>query len=273
MTGRGHQHAVAVGHPLVAASAAGVGLRVVVGVGVAAVLAGALLDVEHGIELAALDVHPDRAHRLDPPRLGRRLGDEVDLVDHVDLRRHRREVVDHVVEVPGVRRLVLVAVTLGNAHDRLLLAGGEEELGEWRGGRAPAEIRPHSVVEVDHVHTGDLSVGVGQVGPDAGDPAIHRGLLGDDPVADLVLTGDDVERADPVGHPLGPVGAARHRHRRLRRAGRRGQDEGDQDSDERASRAAKSKRHRLILVAFCGGPATFSTLLRPRPLGARAAAP
>src|SRR3712207_7542386 len=55
-----------------------------------------------------------RSHHVDPLRArlahpgggGRAVGDEVDLVGDVHLGRRRREVVNHVVEQPAVRRAV-----------------------------------------------------------------------------------------------------------------------------------------------------------------------
>ena len=199
----GHQHAVAVGDPLVLGLTAAVGVRLVVRIGVAPPAPGALLDVEDRVRAALLHVHPDRGDRPDAARPPRGARDEVDLVDHVHLGRHRREVVDHVVEQPRVRGAVLVGVALREADDGLLLAGGHEQLGQARrGGIGTAEVGPHAVVQVDHVHARHPAARVDQVGPDAGDPAVHLRLLADDLVADLVLARDHVERTDPVGQAL-----------------------------------------------------------------------
>ena len=53
-------------------------------------------------------------------------------------------------------------------------------------------------------------LGPDEVGPHAGDPAVHGGLLGagDRPVGDPVLTRGHVDRADVVGDPLDPAAEA-----------------------------------------------------------------
>ena len=251
------EHAGPVHDPLVLLLAPAVRVAGLVRVGVAPVPARPLPDVEDRVEAPALHVHPDRPHVPDPARRGRALRHEVHLVDHVDLRRRRPQVVDHVVEEQRVRGLDRVAVALRQANDGLLLAGREERL-DPEARRAPRHVHPDAVVEVDHVHARHAAVQVGQVGPDAGEPAVDLRPLDDRRVADLILAGNDVEGTDPVRDALRTPGKLLHRRglpdRRARvRAG------GDHCSQreaggERASGAPDQvlhERHRIYLRPYC----------------------
>ena len=64
--------------------------------------------------------------------VGRRRGNEVDVVGDPHLVRLRERVVQHVVEQPVVARRVLVAVARRQHEARLLFARGEEPLGQAR---------------------------------------------------------------------------------------------------------------------------------------------
>ena len=95
------------------------------------------------------------------------VGDEVEPPDDVDLGRLGDEVVQHVVEDPGVASGMLApAEALGELLDRLLLTGGE-----LRG----AVDQPDGMVQVQDVDAGNRSVGVDELRVEAGDVA---GLLG-----------------------------------------------------------------------------------------------
>ncbi len=128
--------------------------------------AGPALGVEHRVG-AADGVEPGRLD-LGHRRRGRRaVRDEVEVVGDVDLRRGRREVVDHVVHVPRVRGQVAPAVARRRAEGGLLLAGREQRL---------QVLEPHPVVQVDDVHARDGPVLHHEVRREARDPAVHRRL-------------------------------------------------------------------------------------------------
>ena len=132
---------------------------------------------------------------------------------------------EHVVDEPLVRRLVLVAVALRQDHRGLLLARGEEQLlaegaaaagsvlaaPAWRSRRwrrlacrlrcrastaAAAEVHPHAVVQVDDVDPRHLTVAPDQVRIDRRDVAVHLRLRHVGAAEhDVVLARLDLDRA------------------------------------------------------------------------------
>ena len=257
----------------------------VIGEGELAVLAAVSpVDVEDRVEAAVVDVHPDRPDRLDLLGQGRIIRNEVDLPLDVHRELLRDEVVDHVVEDPGVRGQVAVPVTLGQPELRLLLTGGVEPLATG-GGVIPVDVEPDTVVEHHlvrgrHVELAAFLVDGHQVRLEAGDPAVLGRLLMalHHRVADLVLAAGDGNRAAVIGVGLGPVTVVDDR--RLDRCsgipglaagfgvrgtkgsqqdeeGERGhgQQAGDGQQGPPAAEALNSfVNHLIILLAFAGEP-------------------
>ena len=252
--GGGHQDSRPVHDPLVALGATVVGIAGVVREGVLTAPARALSHVEDRVGAAVDHVHPHRPHRLHLLPGARVGGHEIGLVDHPDPGGHRGQVVDHVVEQQRVVAADRISVTARERHDRLLLAGREETLRKARRGVAAVEVQPHAVVQVDHVHARHLAVEVGQVGTDAREVPILLRLLEDDLVADLVLARLDVERADPVLDPLGPVGrildgnGLARGHRLHRHGGGRGGEQRNERDREHAYNAPPGRQHHTYSI-------------------------
>src|SRR4029453_18241700 len=132
------------------------------------------------------------------------------VVRNEDLGARRGGVGDLVVDVPVVIGAVRVAVADGEAHLRLLFAGGEE-VGCAAVTVARAAVQPDAVVQVHDVDGRHLAVGVLDVRTDGDDVPVDR-RLGDVTGAevDVVLPGRD--RDGPVlelqgldaGHVLRP---------------------------------------------------------------------
>ena len=184
-----------------------VGIAGVVGIREGAVLAAALEHVEHRVDAAVLHVHPYRLGRLDRLRERRRHRHEVEVVGDPNLVGLRQLVVQHVVQQPLVfARVELVAVARVREHARLLFTGREEAFRQARNGRVvPREVQPHAMVEVDHVDGGHGAVGKAKVRRHAEDVAVFFGLRDRARVADVVLSGHDVDRHLEL-QPLGAVG-------------------------------------------------------------------
>ena len=192
------QHAVGVDRPDVLRRAAVIRVGRLIGIGEGAVRARALDDVEDRVPAAVLHVEPDRV-RADDVRRGRcGCGKEVEVVGDPDLLALRRQVVEHVVEDPAVGRAVLVAVAGRELGRRLLLAGGEEALGERRDRRVwSRRVEPHPVMQVDDVDRRNGAVGPLEVRRHPQDPPVDVGL-GDLPlrVLDRVLPRLHVDRPE-----------------------------------------------------------------------------
>jgi hypothetical protein len=200
---------------------------------VAAVLAaGAAVDVEDRVDLHAHHVQPQRPELLHRGRPRRAVRDEVEVVGDVHVGGVRREVVDHVVHHPAVARAVAPAVAGRRRVGGLLLPGRER--------RRPVD-EPHAVVQVDDVHARHPAAHVLQVGPEAGDPAVHRRPLVVELERDVVAPGGDVDRAEPVVQRLG-----------LRR--RREYEEREQAGEDDATHRTPKPTH--CRAEFCASTAT-----------------
>ncbi len=256
-----HQRLLAADGPPARVLDARVGGVVGIRVAGAAGVTGALDGVEDGVA-AADHVQPLRVDRLDPRRLRRGGGHEVEVVGDVDRGRVRREVVDHVVHLPPIRGAVRVAVAGRHDRRRLLLAR--------RPGRAAVD-HPDGVVQVHDVHPRDRAVLVDQVRLEAGEVAVLLGAHRVGLEEDGVLPRVDLHRAVDEVHVLHPVLPLRHRRggrqlelgagalrrarrRRRRREGGREQhrherhDGGRQARTTACGRAAQGRHGRTILV-------------------------
>ena len=196
--GGAHQRGVAVGDPHVARArgrTVRVGVLRVIGEREPPRGTGVLADVEDGVRLDALDVHPQRLDLLDPRRLGCAVGDEVQGVGQVDLVWLADEVVDHVVEQPHLLGRVAPAEAGWRVEVRLLLTGRE---------RRPQVDHPHRVMQVDLADRRALArLGVHEAGAEADDPAVDRRALLLHVDVDDVLPRLDLQRAELVLEHLG----------------------------------------------------------------------
>ncbi len=239
-------------HVLVSGADVGLLRRVrLVGEGEAPLAALALHRVEDGVGPQPGHVHPERMGGGELGGGGRVGRHEVDVVGDRHLRRLRRQVVDHVVHDPVVRRRVLVAVALRQLQRRLLLAGGEGRI---------AVVEPDAVVQVDHVDARHLAAArVDEVRLEARDEARDLGLVRVDVGLDVVLARQDVDRPVLEVQALG-VGIVDVLHQLCRGHLRAGQRIRPQRAPPRSMRR---RRERRSACESCTPPEPWRAANRP----------
>ena len=177
----------------------------------------AALDVEHRVVgvVGVAHVDPQRQHALDPLRLGRGLGDEVDVVGDVDGGVLARQVVEHVVEQPHVGGVHEQPVAVGRLVGRLLLPHAiERQVVAVLGDRGPDRV-----VQVELVDGRNRPIRTHHVGLDPHHVAVVVGL--GDLLAQELVVGARRDAHRPVGEVqagavlIGRIGALVARdHRR-----------------------------------------------------------